>query len=46
MGVLAFLTGIAFWYSVRDLDEKEDQLNNLATGHVGVNDGEKRVEKA
>uniref|UniRef100_A0A8H7XYY1 Uncharacterized protein n=1 Tax=Psilocybe cubensis TaxID=181762 RepID=A0A8H7XYY1_PSICU len=37
MGVLAFLTGIAFWYSVRDLDAKEDELNNMATGHVGAN---------
>ncbi|KAF8882515.1 peptide transporter PTR2A [Gymnopilus junonius] len=36
MGVLAFLTGIIFWFSVRDLDAKEDELNNLAVGHLGV----------
>ncbi|KDR80157.1 hypothetical protein GALMADRAFT_62598 [Galerina marginata CBS 339.88] len=37
MGVLAFVTGIIFWWSVSDLDAKEDQLNNLAAGHVGMN---------
>jgi POT family proton-dependent oligopeptide transporter len=41
MGVLALVTGIAFWWSVSDLDAKEDELNNLTAGHVGNYD-EKR----
>ena len=41
MGVLALVTGAVFWWSVSDLDAKEDELNNLAAGHVGVYD-EKR----
>jgi len=41
MGVLALVTGGIFWWSVSDLDAKEDELNNLATGHVGIYD-EKR----
>jgi len=41
MGVLALVTGAVFWWSVRDLDAKEDELNNLAEGHVGIYD-EKR----
>jgi POT family proton-dependent oligopeptide transporter len=34
MAVLAGVSGILFWWSVRDLDAKEDELNNLAEGHV------------
>jgi len=34
MAVLAFVTGFVFWWSVRDLDAKEDELNELAEGHV------------
>ena len=41
MGVLALVTGVVFWWSVSDLDAKEDELNNLAAGHVGIYD-EKR----
>jgi POT family proton-dependent oligopeptide transporter len=41
MGVLALVTGAVFWWSVSDLDAKEDELNNLAAGHVGIYD-EKR----
>ncbi|KAG5638605.1 hypothetical protein H0H81_011495 [Sphagnurus paluster] len=29
MGVLAGVTGIAFWFYVRQLDAQEDQLNNM-----------------
>ena len=43
MGVLALMAGAIFWWSVTDLDAKEDELNNLATGHVGIYDvNEKR----
>jgi POT family proton-dependent oligopeptide transporter len=33
MGVIAAIGGILFWFSVRDLDTHEDELNNLAEGH-------------
>jgi len=36
MGVLSLISGFLFWWSVRDLDTKEDRLNNLAEGHVGI----------
>ncbi|KAF8148069.1 peptide transporter PTR2A [Crassisporium funariophilum] len=38
MGVLALLAGFIFWFSVRDLDAREDELNNIPTGQVGMND--------
>ena len=44
MGVLAGVSGIAFWWSVRDLDHKEDELNNLDEGHVHTTDS-KRVDE-
>jgi POT family proton-dependent oligopeptide transporter len=34
MAVLALITGVVFWLSVRDLDAKEDELNNLTEGHI------------
>ncbi|KAJ7596080.1 POT family-domain-containing protein [Mycena floridula] len=34
MGVLAFIGGILFWLSVRNLDAKDDYYNNLSEGHV------------
>ncbi|KAJ6556134.1 hypothetical protein B0H19DRAFT_1210735 [Mycena capillaripes] len=34
MGVLAGVTAVLVWLSVRKLDAKEDELNNLAEGHV------------
>jgi POT family proton-dependent oligopeptide transporter len=34
MGVLAAVTAVLVWFSVRGLDAKEDELNNLAEGHV------------
>ncbi|RDB16581.1 putative peptide transporter ptr2 [Hypsizygus marmoreus] len=46
MGVLAGLTGIVFWFSVRKLDAKEDALNDLSEGHVGLNAVENGKEKA
>jgi len=38
MGVLSFIVGCLFWWSVRDLDAQEDRLNNLDAGHVGIHD--------
>ncbi|KAF7340570.1 Peptide transporter PTR2A [Mycena sanguinolenta] len=35
MAVLAAVTAVLVWFSVRGLDAKEDELNNLAEGHVG-----------
>ncbi|KAJ7738242.1 POT family-domain-containing protein [Mycena maculata] len=34
MGVIAFIAGILFWFHVRHLDAKEDELNNLSAGHI------------
>ncbi|KAF5310260.1 hypothetical protein D9619_010175 [Psilocybe cf. subviscida] len=34
MGTLAFVVGWIFWWSVKDLDAREDELNGLAEGHV------------
>ncbi|KAK0199819.1 POT family-domain-containing protein [Desarmillaria ectypa] len=35
VGVIAAVSGIFVWLSVRSLDAKEDELNNLAEGHMG-----------
>ena len=34
--VLSFIGGILFWLSHRGLDQDEDLLNQLPTGHVGT----------
>ncbi|KAJ6616047.1 POT family-domain-containing protein [Mycena sp. CBHHK59/15] len=34
MAVLAAITAVLVWFSVRNLDAQEDALNNLAEGHV------------
>ncbi|KAJ6549939.1 oligopeptide transporter [Mycena capillaripes] len=34
MGVLSMVAGILFWITVRNLDAKEDELNNIPEGHV------------
>ena len=34
MGVLAFVAGCLFWFQYRHLDAQEDELNNLADGHM------------
>jgi proton-dependent oligopeptide transporter, POT family len=36
MGVLAFISGILLWFSVRKLDAQEDELNMLNTGHLAT----------
>jgi POT family proton-dependent oligopeptide transporter len=36
MGCIAGIGGIFFWWSFRKLDADEDTLNNLATGHLNV----------
>jgi POT family proton-dependent oligopeptide transporter len=38
MGVLSLVAGAIFWWSVSDLDAREDELNNLSAGHVGIYD--------
>ena len=38
MGVLSFIVGCLFWWSVHDLDAQEDKLNNLDAGQVGIRD--------
>ncbi|SJL09229.1 related to PTR2-Di-and tripeptide permease [Armillaria ostoyae] len=35
VGVIAGVSGVIVWLSVRSLDAKEDELNNLAEGHMG-----------
>lgn len=32
MGVLAGITGVVFWFTIRRLDSEEDKLNNLVAG--------------
>jgi proton-dependent oligopeptide transporter, POT family len=34
MGVLAFVSGIIFWFQYRHLDQQEDELNMIDAGHV------------
>jgi len=34
MAILATVTGLLFWWSVRDLDAREDELNSLAEGRL------------
>ncbi|KAJ6521164.1 POT family-domain-containing protein [Mycena vulgaris] len=34
MAVIAFISGGLFWLTVRKTDAREDELNNLAEGHV------------
>jgi POT family proton-dependent oligopeptide transporter len=36
IAILAFITGFLFWWSVCELDAREDELNNLAEGRLGV----------
>ncbi|KAH9478248.1 putative peptide transporter ptr2 [Psilocybe cubensis] len=36
ISVMIFVTGSLFWWSVRDLDAKEDELNNIPEGHMGA----------
>lgn len=38
VAVLAGVTGIVFWFSVRKLDKEEDALNNLAEGQFGISE--------
>lgn len=34
MGVLSFIGGTLFWLQYRHLDQEEDHLNMLPTGHL------------
>lgn len=40
MAVLAAIAGVVFWFTVRNLDAQEDQLNNLSPGHFETADNE------
>ncbi|EIW55672.1 oligopeptide transporter [Trametes versicolor FP-101664 SS1] len=33
MGVLAFIAGTIFWFQYRELDAREDELNDITEGH-------------
>jgi POT family proton-dependent oligopeptide transporter len=50
VAIIAFVTGIVFWFSYRGMDKEEDQLNLLPTGHLGTaaqaQDVERRVSVA
>ena len=41
MAVLSFAAGIIFWWSVRDLDAREDELNNMSAGSIDTYNDEK-----
>ena len=32
MGVLAFIAGVLFWFTFKDLDAREDELNEIPAG--------------
>jgi len=36
--VIAFISGIGFWFAFRNLDKNEDALNMLPSGHMGSAD--------
>lgn len=38
VGVIAAVTGVLFWFTFRDLDAQEDELNELARGHLHSDD--------
>lgn len=37
MGVIAAISGAVLWWLVKDLDRREDELNNMAEGHLDGN---------
>lgn len=50
VAIIAFVTGILFWFAYRNMDKEEDQLNMLPTGHLGnaaqAEDIERRISIA
>jgi len=34
LGVLSFITSALFWWTLKDLDAAEDELNNMPAGHL------------
>lgn len=50
VAIIAFVTGVAFFFAYRSLDRQEEKLNLLPTGHVGnarqAEDVERRVSVA
>jgi POT family proton-dependent oligopeptide transporter len=45
VAILAFTTGIAFWFAYRKMDAEEDDLNMLPTGHIGTQTQAEDVER-
>lgn len=43
--VISFVAGTLFWLQFRALDQQEDQLNMLPTGHMGTTSQEADVER-
>ncbi|KAJ4377534.1 hypothetical protein N0V83_000359 [Neocucurbitaria cava] len=50
VAIISFVTGVAFHFAYRRMDQEEDKLNLLPTGHLGTeaqhNDIERRVSVA
>ena len=38
VAILAAVSGVVFWFSVRKLDREEDRLNNLSEGQFGFSE--------
>jgi len=45
MAVISFCAGCIFWLQYRKLDAREDELNQLATGHMGTREHAADVER-
>jgi len=45
VGIIAFITGILFWFAYRAMDKEEDELNMLPTGHLGTKEQAADVER-
>lgn len=35
VAIISFVTGVLFWIAYRKMDQEEEQLNMLPTGHIG-----------
>ncbi|KAF2109721.1 POT family-domain-containing protein [Lophiotrema nucula] len=45
VAIIAFITGILFWFAYKNLDAEEDALNLLPTGHLGTTAQAEDVER-
>lgn len=43
--VVAAIGGTAFWFTFRELDAQEDELNMLPTGHLGTKEAVEDIER-